>query len=799
MSVPSTSSDSPASSVRWRALGVVFMTGFCLWFYSFDLPNGGVSRPFLWSILVDLLLENVDPTPDPDAPPPPSGVRFLPQRLDIVATASFILVGAWSLGHLLLRLLKLREMFDLPTRMTFAFALGLSGVSLLTLGFGLSGLLCRWLFGAGLMLSMALELTCRLRAAPSTSTPGPRWWQRRWEILPLLCMTAITPFLLAMLLGAMLPSIDFDVKEYHLEGPKEYFTQGHVGFLAHNVYTSFPFLTEMLTLLGMVLRDDWYRGALVGKVVLMSFAPLTAIGLFAAGRRLLSPRVGWLCVLVYLTTPWIYRISVIAYAEGSLTFYLFATLLAVLSCSSLSSPSSVDRRPFVTLIGLLAGSAVACKYPGVLSVAIPIGGYLLWATFKETLRSSDLTLRVRLRQTAYTAGLFTLGTLITFGPWMAKNIVETGNPVYPLLYAVFGGEDWGPADHAKWQNAHPPAIVSLIKQPTALVQNLSERIVDVIAKSDWQSPLLFAAAPLAFFWKRQRKTVIALGIYIGWLFFTWWAMTHQLDRFWLPMLPVVALLAGAGLGWLFGEQVVEQGPSSTSPVESKVESQNDRTGNESPSAKLVGGATTLLIVAVVLFNLGFVTSPLCGYNAYLIDLDVAKRDSTTPSIALLNDLLPEKAHVLFVGEAQVFDAEFDYTYNTVFDESIFQRWTSAATGGTSDAEQRLRPTEDILATLHEQGVTHVFVNWAEVLRYRVPGSYGYTDFVSPARFQELVAANVLTPVALPPQKSLRLWESLDPTTQAEVEHWGPSLKRPVPGPDGRPVDALLVYELFQVR
>src|SRR4051794_30779811 len=36
----------------------------------------------------------------------------------------------------------------------------------------------------------------------------------------------IAPFVLIMLLGAMLPTIDFDVLEYHLQGPKEYYQAG---------------------------------------------------------------------------------------------------------------------------------------------------------------------------------------------------------------------------------------------------------------------------------------------------------------------------------------------------------------------------------------------------------------------------------------------------------------------------------------------------------------------------------------------------------------------------------------------
>src|SRR5262249_42161099 len=55
----------------------------------------------------------------------------------------------------------------------------------------------------------------------------------------------------AMLLGALSPQSDFDVLAYHLNGPKEWFQAGRIEFLPHNVYTSFPFLTEMLLLSGM--------------------------------------------------------------------------------------------------------------------------------------------------------------------------------------------------------------------------------------------------------------------------------------------------------------------------------------------------------------------------------------------------------------------------------------------------------------------------------------------------------------------------------------------------------------------
>ena len=73
--------------------------------------------------------------------------------------------------------------------------------------------------------------------------------------------------------------------------------------------------------------------------------------------------------------------------------------------------------------------------------------------------------------------------------------------------------------------------------------------------SDWQSPLYVAFAPLAFLRRGSRKTATAVAGYAAYLFLTWWFLTHRLDRFWLPMLPCLAVLAGLGADWT-GPEIV---------------------------------------------------------------------------------------------------------------------------------------------------------------------------------------------------------------------------------------------------
>ncbi len=740
-------------------VALLLLIGFCVYFFSITLPNNPeYSRRELLELLPVNLLENIDPTPTQDAPA--SGWHNLPQRFDLMLVAGIVLSGAWGIGHLLLRILRIPFERSQVERTVFAFGLGLSALSLTTLAFGMAGLLERALLGGLIALAVVTEVTLRVvtyrrrqiseknQAPPHLVRPtAPKDKTRRGDREFVSYKTAkigvvvlaITPFLLAMFLGSMLPSVEFDVKEYHLQGPKEFYEAGQISMLPHNVYTSFPFLTEMLSLLGMVLRDDWYWGALAGKAVLMSFAPLTALALYAAGRRWFSPTVGCLAAMIHLTTPWTYRISIIAYAEGGLTFFLAAALLATALGIEQLSRASESRRHFL-LAGLLAGSAMACKYPGIVQVVLPIGFAVCVAPYLL-----QLPVGKRHSTALRSAGVFAIGTAVTIGPWLLKNTVETGNPVYPLAYSVFGGIDWDDDLNARWQKAHRP--------DTYAISDLAEKFIDVTTKSDWLNPLLFGLAPLALLVRHNRRATVSLWLYVGFLFFAWWILTHRIDRFWIPLIPLVSLLAAVGTTW---------------------------TANGF-WRYCVGFIATI----AVLFNLAFITTSLCGLNLYLADLTHVRRsaESTETGIQFLNEMnVPAEPKVLCVGAAQVFDAQFPVVYNTVFDDSIFEQWCGVDDGATSSATKEMRPPAEIREILRANGVTHIYVNWQEILRYRP--TYGYTDFVAPARFTWLQRHDILGDDLTRPDARNRPWSSLSERDQHEVAQWAPELRTLHAGQEG---------------
>jgi len=160
------------------------------------------------------------------------------------------------------------------------------------------------------------------------------------------------------------------------------------------------------------------------------------------------------------------------------------------------------------LIGLLAGSAMACKYPGLLSVVFPAAAVLLLLEWK-TPQNAPFARR------AFTMlAIFGIGCGITIGPWLLKNLYDTGNPIYPLMNSVFHGIDWSPTLEANWKHTHSP--------PHHQPFDLLVKFYDVTLKSDWLSPLMFSLAPLAFLTKWNRRFIGGLWLYVAFLFLSWW-------------------------------------------------------------------------------------------------------------------------------------------------------------------------------------------------------------------------------------------------------------------------------------
>jgi hypothetical protein len=623
-----------------------------------------------------------------------SHVENLPQRVPILLAALLIAAAAIGLGDLVLRLLRLETGIAFHERVVVDFGLGAGFLGVLALMVGRMGWLDPWFVRVGLaVLAGAGLLTSRLWQAPRPKLDSSWWWKA----------LLFFPFVVTMILASMLPSIDFDVLEYHLAGPKEYFQAGRISYLPHNVYTNMPFNVEMLHLLAMEVMGDWWWGGLSGQLLVALFAPAAAILIGGAAGRLASPRAGWIAALVYLSTPWIYRLAAIAYVEGPLCFYHAALIWVLVEGRGVIGAQLMRGW---ALLGLLAGCAMGCKYTGFVSAVIPFGILSL--------------LDAGRRRSLALVGCYLLGWAVVMAPWLGKNVLDTGNPVYPLASRIFPSSEWDRARESQWQTVHGPRPIDVgeLKRSSSdwwngkklepdsfrAVREFWSSLVDVAGRSDWQSALYLALAPLALVRAGSRRAAFALWLFAAYLFLTWWFATHRLDRFWLPVLPALGILAGLGADWIRARSW----------------------------SVLLG----VVLGAGLFTNLTYITTALAGLNEWTGDLVLLRRDIPkrwNAPMARMDTELPPDANPLLVGQAAVFHLDHKVVYNTVFNPETIEQ---LAKGRTAD---------ELRSGLEKRNLTHVYVDWKEISRHRQPGGYGFSNFVVPERFAEWVAAGVLGP------------------------------------------------------
>ncbi len=649
-----------------------------------------------------------------------SQAQFI-DRMPILLCGLVILLGCYFMGRVFLLVTQFDRALTNLERTVFSVGIGLHLQSLFTLLMGLISLPIRpmafvllWTISAGAMLVLwwlgklpyEPDESASNQVIPTESVPPSQLvlastWSMRIYIL--LCS-------LAILLGAMLPPSDFDVREYHLQTPKEWNELGGIVFLPHNVYGNMPLGAELHSLVATQLMPSgerpWWWGALTAKLVMASYGPLTALAVYAMGRRFISPFAGLVAAAIYISSPWVVHACITGYNEAALGYYLVTSVYVLLI-----TPRHVRS---LVVAGLLAGAAASCKYTGVVFVALPLAilAFVIFAGIPRWNATKGL---------ACAAALLVMAA-ISCGSWYGKNWMLTGNPTYPLMSTIFDGKTRTSEKNARWAQAHKPRAFTL--------GILSESAQDVLWKSNFHDPLSVPLAMLGMVGiaiavrtnSRNRKSetelfstsrfaLIATFLVLAFFLIAWWLFTHRFVRFLVPAFPLVALLAGAGVEYA---------------------------GMKKSLQYVVAG----LMVVGLTYNLLSSASPFVGDNRWFVALERLRTDESKTdqdqsrvkaAIRWLNEHAKPDEAVLCVGEAAVFDLEMPVFYNTCFDDCLLVNWTENKTAVERKEELRRRK------------IAYVYFDEAEIKRYRSDNNYGYDPRFDAGLFDELVRQGVLEP------------------------------------------------------
>jgi hypothetical protein len=335
-----------------------------------------------------------------------------------------------------------------------AAGLGLGAFGLGLLGLGLAGWLARpvvvgmMVLGLGLLVPQLTVANRKLqienrktKLENPLAAPLPPAIER-WSIWPpVLVLAAMAG--LALLAAANPPAFlwkslgdphPYDVLEYHLQVPREWYEAGRIVPLHHNVFSHFPFGVEMHFLAAMYLRGGPWAGMYTAQFLALAHMALAVLAVHGAVAQWSRGRfTPLLAAAAAAAVPWTVLLGSVAYNEAGIMLY------AALAIGWTLGPG--NARSWV-LAGLLAGLGAGCKY-----TALPML-LVLWPLARLVARP-----RPRLAH----LGLYVAAGCLAVSPWLIRNAVWTGNPVFPEAMSLLGRGHFSPAQVERWQAAHAAA------------------------------------------------------------------------------------------------------------------------------------------------------------------------------------------------------------------------------------------------------------------------------------------------------------------------------------------------------
>ncbi len=317
-------------------------------------------------------------------------------------TAGLIVVLGGGIGK---RVFSGDDLDALP-RAAVQAALGLGILSLLILLTGLS-------VGANLIVMASIVIMGILFFGHSSLD-----WLRSlgefahlWRVsgrLGRMIAFALAVLFLLTLTTALAPPLKFDTLVYHIALPRAYLEAGKISYMPENMFSGMPQIVHMLYLLAYTLG-----GAPAAALVIWWLGVLTLLGLLGVISQHFNPRSAWIGVASLMA----------GYSLASSLAWIYvdwATMLwglAVLICLGRWKPEKESQS--ILVAGLLLGMLIGIKYTA---------GVVLVAAIPFVIRKARRA-RVNVWRPVVLLGI--MAVLLT-APWLIKNGLTTGNPLYPF-------------------------------------------------------------------------------------------------------------------------------------------------------------------------------------------------------------------------------------------------------------------------------------------------------------------------------------------------------------------------------
>ena len=359
-------------------------------------------------------------------------------------------------------------------------------------------------------------------------------------------LSVIFLFILVELLLALTPPIARDVLIHHLAIPKLWLIQGGFYETPWAGFSYYPMNLSLLYLVPLYFGND-----IIPNFIHLSFGIGTAALLYGYLNKKSGQLAGLLGALIFISLPTILRTATTAYVDAGLVFFTTLSVLAFLYWRD----SEYKNIRWLLISAIAMGLALGTKYS-----ALPAWFFLTLAIVFIYSRDTGGQGRALLY------GLvFFLVSLLVFSPWLIKNAILTGNPLYPLYQSVFGAG--GASLSEAYQIVSTDAGAGMFKMRQMLygdnfLETLLIPIRFFLQGQDHNpqyfdgvlNPVLIFIVPFAFM-NRKMKTdkILLLASAVFFILLAFFMDKHRI-RYILPSVPLVIILTVMGyvniLNWI---------------------------------------------------------------------------------------------------------------------------------------------------------------------------------------------------------------------------------------------------------
>ena len=225
---------------------------------------------------------------------------------------------------------------------------------------------------------------------------------------------AIFLILLSEFILNLTPPTARDALIHHLAIPKLWLKNGGFYEMPWADFSYFPMNIDLLYMIPLYLQKDF-----LANFIHMGFGIATALLIYRYLNKRTGPISGLLGVLIFISTPIVFRLSTQAYVDLGLTFFSAASIFSFIRYRD----GGFKEFKWLLFSSLSMGIALGTKY-NALVIWFFLTLWIVLITVRDTKNQ---------RQALWNGAIYFLISGILFSPWLIKNIMLTGNPLYPLF------------------------------------------------------------------------------------------------------------------------------------------------------------------------------------------------------------------------------------------------------------------------------------------------------------------------------------------------------------------------------